>query len=213
MKSIGLYAGTSLRPYGETVALALAATINGSFNPYYGDKRLLNRAAAASLSDLLVLGEDEVWRGTDPENADLDPYPGNSAFAIGQKTLETFSLVAPNLKDDGNSTFMRDLRNVWATGLQRLLDRQYPMYLTNARNQSSHLLTAFLQFAKGTGKTKDFQEAGRFAGRFIQELSPAGYPMESGGPDPSYAGLSHYHMALYAREADNQAMLDAIRRS
>ena len=24
-------------------------------------------------SDLLVLGEDEVWRGTDPENADLDP--------------------------------------------------------------------------------------------------------------------------------------------
>ena len=37
--------------------------------------------------------------------------------------------------------------------------------------------------------------------------------MESQGPDPSYAGLSHYHMAVYAREANSQTMLDAIRKS
>ena len=63
----GPWAGTSLREYGETVALAFAATINGSFQSLlrrsYAPNRLLNRAAAASLSDLLVLGEDEVWRG------------------------------------------------------------------------------------------------------------------------------------------------------
>ena len=213
LKSIGLYAGTSLRPYGETIALALAATINESFNPYYGDKRLFNRAAAASLSDLLVLGEDEIWRGTDPENADLNPYPGNSAFAIGQKTLEPFSLVAPHM------TEFPELRSLWTEGLRRLLDRQYPMYLTTARNQSSHFLTAFLQFYKGTGESKDLQKAREFAARFIQELSPPGYPMESEGPDPSYAGLSHYHMAVYTREAEEisgdktQTMLDAIRNS
>ena len=204
----GPWAGTSLREYGETVALALAATINGSFNPYYGDTKLFNRAAAASLSDLLVLGEDEIWRGTDPENADLDPYPGNSAFAIGQKTLEAFSLVAPRMTPE-----LAELRSLWTEGLQRLLDRQFPMYLTSARNQSSHFLTAFQQFAKGTGKPKDARDAQLFAARFIQELSPPGYPMESEGPDPSYAGLSHYHMAVYAREANSQTMLDAIRKS
>ena len=37
--------------------------------------------------------------------------------------------------------------------------------------------------------------------------------MESEGPDPGYAGLSHYHMAVYAREANSQTMLDAIRKS
>lgn len=202
LKSIGLWAGTSLRENGENVALAHAVTIDGNFNPYYGDTRILNRAAVTSLSDLLVLGEDEAWRDV---GSDLDPYPGNSAFPIGQKTLETFSLVGPRITPA--------LRDLWAEGLRRLLDRQYPMYLTTARNQSSHFLTAFQQFAIGTGKEEDAQAARAYARRFIQELSPAGYPMESNGPDTSYAGMSHYHMAVYAREANDQVMLDAIQKS
>ena len=65
-----------------------------------------------------------------------------------------------------------ELRSLWTEGLQRLLDRQYPMYLTSARNQSSHFLTAFQQFAKGTGESKDAQDARAFAGAFHTGVEP-----------------------------------------
>lgn len=148
--------------------MAIAATLPpSSVNPYSGNKKILNRVAVAALKDLMVLGEDEVWRGV---NADANNYPGNMAFALGQKTLHPYALVAPLMP--------ADIRNLWTEGLRHIIDRAYPDGLVTAMNQSSHYLTAFQDFAKGSGDPRYAKLAEAYADRFIQGLNPAGFARE-----------------------------------
>jgi len=198
----GLYAGAS-NHYGAAVEhLARAALYKSPINPYFGETELLFRGAAAAMRDLMVLGEDEVWRGV---GADLDPYPGHMAFALGQKTLRGYALIAPHMPPD--------VQRVWTEALEHVVDRHYPDYLTSARNQSSHYLPAFELMAEGSGDPFYHTLARLFARRFALSANPAGWFMEATGPDGSYIGMTHWHLAVYYHLTHDPVILDAVRRS
>ena len=185
----------------DAQGLAEAANIDAPFNPYYGKKELLYRAAAASLKDLMALGEDEVW----PGESSSDPYPGFPGFVLGQKTLPTYALVAPQMPPE--------IKALWTEGVRRLVDRVYPDGLVSCRNQSSHFLVIFEDFAKGSGDPCYAELAKAYSDRFIKGLSPAGFAVESMGPDLTYNGMTHWHMGLYAKESGDKDMLAAIKKS
>lgn len=197
----GLWAGASSH-YGAGAAhLALAATYDSPVNPYHGRRELLYRAAGAALRDLMVLAEDETWPGI----ADLDPYPGAMAFALGQKTMPVYGLAAPQLPEE--------VREVWTEGLRRIVDRSFPDDLVSCRNQSSHYLVAFQAFADGSGDPLYRDLARLYARRFVAGQHPAGYHMEAIGPCSSYIGMTHWHEAVYYRMSGDPAMLESLRRS
>ncbi|HEY3380108.1 MAG TPA: hypothetical protein VGL77_21750, partial [Armatimonadota bacterium] len=182
--------------------LAKAALLDTPCNPYFGKKELLYRAAAAALRDLMMLGEDEVWRGCD---ADQSAYPGMMGFSIGQKTLPVFALVAPLMPDD--------VRAVWSDAVRHIIDRSYPDNLVTCRNQSSHYLTAYQEFATGSGDAHYLELTRAYARRFVQGAHPAGFYIEQCGPDASYIGMTHWHMAMYYRESQDPTILEGLRRS
>ena len=197
----GYWAGASAR-MTDALAMAEAATTNAPCNPYYGKKELLYRAAAASLRDLMTLGEDETWRGVDSDN---DPYPGGMSFPVGQKTFLAFPLVAPLMP--------QEIRDVWTDALRHIADRLYPVGLVSCRNQSSHFLVVFEDFAKGSGDPRYEELAKAYSERFIKGLNPAGFAVESQGPDLTYNGMSHWHMGVYAKESGDKSMLAALKKS
>lgn len=193
----GLSAGVS---YGE--ALAEIWATDAPFNALYQNEALLYRATAVAFADLLDIGEDEAFRGVE---ADLDSYPGFMAFAISRKNFPEFSLLAAALPPE--------IRAVWTDGLRRVVDRHYPDGLVTCRNQSSHYLVGWQQFALGSGDPRYQDLSVRYAQRYIEGQAPGGYGIESAGPDASYTGMQHWHMALAQRLSDNPQLLEAIRRS
>ncbi|MEA3402710.1 MAG: hypothetical protein U9R79_15835 [Armatimonadota bacterium] len=197
----GLYAGASSN-YGSAARdLALGALHEAATNPYAGREELLWRAAAAALRDLMVVAEDETWPGT----ADLDPYPGMMAFALGGKTLPVYGLVAPHMP--------QRIREVWTEAVRRLIDRAYPDGLVTCRNQSSHYLVAFQAFADGSGDPLYQTLARLYARRWVSGQDPSGYHMEAIGPDASYIGMTHWHEAVYYEMSRDPVVLDSVRRS
>lgn len=197
----GLSAGAS--PHGsDTESLAWAYEVDASVNPYHGKKELLYRAAAASLRDLMTLGEDENWRGVGADNTD---YAGMMAFAVAQKTFPVYHMVAPHMSPE--------VREVWTEGLRHIVDRIYPENMVTCRNQSSHYLVAFEAFAQGSGLTRYAELAKNYARRFVNEAHPSGYQIEQCGPDSSYIGMTHWHEAVYYRMSKDPVILEGIRKS
>ncbi len=197
----GLYAGASSHYGAAAEHLALAALHDEPVNPYFGRKELLYRAAAAALRDLMVLQEDETFPGT----ADLNPYPGNMGFALGQKTFPVYGLAAPHLP--------AEIQKVWTEGLRHIIDRSFPDYLVSARNQSSHYLVAFQAFAEGSGNPLYSDMMRLYSRRWANGQHPAGYHMEALGPDASYIGMTHWHEAVYYRMSQDPLILDSLRKS
>lgn len=197
----GLWAGASSH-YGLAAEhLAQAALYDNPVNPYVGKRELLNRATAAALRDLMAMAEDETWPGT----ADMDPYPGMMAFALGQKTLPVYGVAAPHVAPE--------VREVWTEALRRMVDRSYCDGLVSARNQSSHYLVAFQAFADGSEDPTYEALARLYARRWVRGQHETGYHMEAIGPDASYIGMTHWHEAVYYRMSEDPVVLDSIRRS
>jgi hypothetical protein len=187
-------------------ALARAAFLDVPFNPYFGRKELLYRAAAVALRDLMTLPEDEVWFGTgDPGNAETNPYPGFTAFAIPWRNFPEYSLVAPYMPEE--------VRSVWTEGLQHVFDRHYPDFFVACMNQSAHYLAGWEMFAEGTQDPRYRDLARQYADRFARDANPGGYCQEACGPDCSYAGIQHWFMAVNYRMSGNPVMLEAVRKS
>ena len=186
----------------ETAAygLAKAATLDVPVNPYFGRKELLMRAAAASLRDLMVMNEAEVW-----PRAAAHWYPSSMSFVMGNKTLPPFGLAAPLLPDD--------VRALWTTGLRRMVDRVFPDHLVSARNQSSHCLVSFAHFANGTEDPVYHRLARLYAAHFAAGANAPGYHMEACGPDASYIGMTHWFMGMYYRLSGDRDFLPAIAKS
>lgn len=181
--------------------LAEVATLDVPFNPWFGRKELLNRAAASALRDLLVLGEDEVW----PEDQASLYVGGGTAFYAAGKIFPVYQMVSPQMPEN--------IREVWTDGVRRIADRTFPSGLVGARNQSAHYLSVFQDFAKGSGDPFDQRQAESFAHRFAEGQSPAGYQMEAYGPDGSYSGLAHVHMGRYYHESRDPVMREALEKS
>ncbi|MCZ7648601.1 MAG: hypothetical protein M5U26_25630 [Planctomycetota bacterium] len=195
----GMDAGLS-EYWSNPCALAWAYVREHPVNPYYKKSELMYRALAAGLKDLLRLQESEVWPG-----AAGDPYPTGMSFANEQRIFPAYLLLAPELP--------AELRALWTDALRRIVDRTYTDYLVSCRNQSSHNLTAYEEFAQGSGLPLYRDLSRRFAKRFVDGASPAGYQMEACGPCASYMGMTHWHMGLYWRMSKDPVMREALARS
>ena len=202
METGGLWAGASSNTGATAENLALAVSLDAPFNPYFAKRELLYRAAAAALRDLMALGEDETWRGV---GSDMSNYPGFMAFAVAQKTLPVYALVAPQMP--------ADVREVWTEGVEHILDRLYPESLVTARNQSSHFLVAYQDLARGSGLPRHQEMARLYARHWLEGQHPAGFQIEKAGPDASYIGMTHWHEAVYFRESGDKTILESLRRS
>lgn len=197
----GLYAGASNHYGAAGEHLAHAALYDDPTNPWFGRRELLTRAAAAALRDLTALAENEVWPGV----ADMDPYPGMMAFAMGQKTLPVYGVAAPHVPED--------IRALWTEGVRRIVDRSFCDNLVSCRNQSSHYLVAFQSFADGSGLPEYETLARLYCRRWNAGMNDPGYHMERCGPDASYIGMTHWHEAVYYRMSGDPAILDSLRAS
>jgi hypothetical protein len=183
-------------------ALAKAYELDAPVNAYHGRTELLYRAAAAAIRDLVALPEHEVWYSP---SADMHAYPGFLGFIVARRHFPEFAIVAPHMPDD--------VRELWTQALRRVVDRHLPDMFVTARNQTSHYLVGWHDFARGSGDRRYEDLARRYAQRFARADMPGGYQIENMGPDATYCGMQHYHMALYQRQSGDMEMLEAIRRS
>ena len=197
-----LWGGASTNTGATAEDMALAVTLDAPFNPYFGKRELLYRAAASALRDLMALGEDETWRDV---GADIDDYPGFMAFTVAQKTLPVYALVAPQMP--------ADVRAVWTEGVEHIMDRLFAESLVATRNQSSHYLVAYQDLAQGSGLPRDQEMALWYAQRWEDGQHPSGFQGEQSGPDASYIGMTHWHEAVYFRASGDQTILESLRRS
>ena len=165
------------------------ATHKADWNPYYGKKQLIQRAIIAALADLLRLGESERF----PDASSSSYAGGLAAFYTARKTLPIYAAAAQYASEE--------VRSVWTEALMHVVDRSFPDSLVTARNQSSHYLLLFDDFARGSMLPEYRELASQFAERFVSGASDAGYHMESCGPDASYIGITHWHMAEYILQA------------
>lgn len=186
---------------GEPRVLAEVALLDVPFNPWFGKKELLNRAAASALRDLMVLGEDEVW-----PMYQTSLYPGGGlVFYAAGKFFAIYEMVSPRMPEN--------IREAWTDGLRHIADRYVTSPLLGTRNQSAHYLSVYQDFAEGSNDPFDRRQAESFAHRFVEGQSSAGYFMEAGGPCGSYNGLTHIHMGLYYRATGDPAIREALRKS
>jgi hypothetical protein len=192
--------GINQDPYA--VALAWAYALDEPFNPYRKNPEILNRAMAGALRDIVGLTEDESVPGTP---AEMDTYPGFPGFVFAKRFFPEFGLLAPHLPPE--------TRAPWEAVVRRLFDRHWPEGLVATRNQSAHYLAAFQWFAEGTGDPADAELARKFAKRYVEGATPAGYQIENGGPCGTYCGIQHYYMAEYYHFTGDPLMLEALRKS
>ncbi|MBN8548103.1 MAG: hypothetical protein J0M12_02180 [Deltaproteobacteria bacterium] len=205
-----LYAGPSISS-GVPLSMAFCAVTSTPCNPWgpsttEGPIRypeLLYRATAAAVADIMDLGEDSIPRGI---GSDDNTYPGVLGFAFGNQLMPVFRVAAPHLEETMSDLYCgqsvgRRIKRAWANGLRLVADRAFNEYIVSAANQSSHFLTGYQEFAMGASNLpfQDFyrQQARSFAKRFFDSASPAGYFQESAGPDASYNGMTHWHLATY----------------
>lgn len=202
MAPAGCWSGVSpVCDFGE--ALVQAYLLNKPFNPFYGRKELLYRAAALSLRNLMALPEHETGYH---DASDLDPYPGLPAFTVARQNFPEYGVSAPLLPDD--------VRAIWTEGLRRIIDRHYPDDLVSCMNQSSHFLVGWQLFAMGSADPRYASLARRYAMYFAANARVPGYFVEAMGPDATYCGMQHWHMAEYYRlSGGDPVILEAVRKS
>jgi hypothetical protein len=94
-------------------------------------------------------------------------------------------------------TLWKNVYAAWTFTVERFAYRMWPNNLVSYRNQSSHMLYSFQLLADGSGSTFDQGLATSYASRWIAGQDPAGWFMESEGPDGSYNGMSDYHVGSY----------------
>lgn len=179
--------------------LARAALLDQPFNPYRGRRELLYRAAAASLRDLMLLNDADLFpRG-------MGHWYPSMLFPLVHRMTPTFRLAAPHMPEE--------VRDVWAEGLRRLVDRSYTDHFVSCRNQSSHQLLANSDYAIGADDPVYERLARIWARRFAESAHPAGWFHEANGPCASYNGMTHWHMAVYVKQSGDMEHLEALRKS
>jgi len=85
--------------------------------------------------------------------------------------------------------------------------------IDTCRNQSAHYLVSYEHFWRGTTLPQYKTLSRRFAIRFVDGVTKAGYQVEAGGIDASYIGMTHWHMGEYWRLSKDPQMRLAVRNS
>ncbi|MFQ5808692.1 MAG: hypothetical protein ACE5JM_03645, partial [Armatimonadota bacterium] len=194
--------GGSLTGGSLATGLARAATLEAPFNPYFGKRELLYRAAACALRDLMLVDEDESFKSGG--SGDMNPYPTSSLyFPLGHTHSEPFAIAAPLMPEE--------VRTLWAQALERPVDRMLPVGLVSCRNQSSHALTVLWHYYTGSGDERFRDAANKFGDRFAAGMTAGCFDMESCGPDATYQGMTDWHKGYFYRLSGHPGILESIR--
>ncbi len=197
-------AGGSLTGGSLAAGLAQAATLDAAFNPWFAKRELVYRAAACAMRDLMLLAEDETFQSG--HSGDMNPYPtGCLLFPLAQSHTGAFDLAAPLLP--------AQVRRLWAEGLQRAVDRCFPIQLVTCRNQSAHGLIILWQYYQGTQDERYRDAAYQFSERFLEQMSKPGYDMECIGPDATYQGMTHWYKGLFLRLTRDPIIMESLRKT
>ena len=194
--------GGSLTGGSLATGLAQAAVLDAPFNPWFGKRELLYRAAACALRDLMLLDEDETFHsGT---SSDMNPYPtGCLLFPLGHSHVGPFGLAAPLMPSE--------VRGVWAEALRHAVDRVFPVQLVTCRNQSSYTLTILWHYYEGSGDKRYRDVACRYSERFLEGLTKRCFDMEACGPDATYQGMTDWHKGMFLRLTGDPNMKESLR--
>lgn len=183
------------------VHLALYYNLDRPFNPYFGNKALLNRLLVGSFEKLITLKSngtyDDSW----------SDYSGGDALNSLEAYL-SFAIAASRTPEP--------LRGLWSEGLAMTIDR-FCFSRVSCENQSSHWMVDLQAYYLGSGNViyrdlaRDYCAA--MADPKLNRFMQTGYTQERYGPDGTYQGLCTCNIALYRRLSGDdtaKAMLASI---
>jgi hypothetical protein len=172
--------------------LALFYSLDAPFNPYAGNRNVLNRYLLNQFKKLLKLRENGTF------NPGWNNYSGGDALST-LSDYTAYSLCSQKLPED--------LRQLWNNGIGRLINR-FCLSRVSCENQSAHWLVDSYCMYKATGDETYKKIAADFAAhmadpalnRFIQ----TGYLQERYGPDATYQGLCASNLAFYCTMSQDE---------
>jgi hypothetical protein len=115
----------------------------------------------------------------------------NKIAPMGSTELKAWNFTPPEI------VLLKKVFEAWTFTIERFAYRMWPNNLVDWRNQSSHMVYSFQLLADGSGSPFDKSLAQSYAARWIAGQDPAGWYMESEGPDGAYNGMSDYHVGSY----------------
>lgn len=175
--------------------LAGPAVIPGELNPVYGNEALIKRAILNSMSELVWLQGDDLFRTSDLRST---AYPIESIlFSYNTLIAETYSL----LKD--SPLLLPEEREAWRQAVMAVSDKlvNFQGYQSN---QWAFLMLGQLNTYAATGEKRFLENFERSMRSYLDNTHgvnskfgqhPAGYFLEEGGPDGNYDSLNAYHLA------------------
>ncbi len=165
--------------------LALFYWLDEPFNPYEGNRNVLNRYLLNQFKKLLSLQENGTF------HSGWNNYSGGDALST-LSDYTAFAFCAEKVPDD--------LRRLWTNGISRLINR-FCMSRVSCENQSAHWLVDSYCMYKGTGDEDYKNIAADFAATLsdakLNVFIEAGYLQERYGPDATYQGLCASNLAFY----------------
>ena len=172
--------------------LSLFYSLNEPFNPYYGNKNVMNRYLLNQFRELLKLKENDTFR------PGWDKYSGGDAL----KTLHdyiSFALAYKKLPEK--------LQKLWFNGISRLINR-FCLSRVSCENQTAHWLVDSYCMYLATGDDIYKRIAADFAAVMsdpaMNKFIKTGYLQEHNGPDATYQGLCASNLAFYYRMSKDE---------
>ncbi len=181
-----------------SATFAAVHALDEPFNPLYRNEVLLNRIVIEKLQTVMLMKEHELLQ------ARPGTYQGGArAFSL-KRTAISFPLIAEHLPSQ--------VREVWAEFMQRLADQHVNARVPSTVNQWTAIMLGVHDVYRGSGDTWYRDRVHRQIDWMLDPRpqgfggqAPAGYHRESGGPDPSYNGITGYDLAVLYHQLDDPA--------
>ncbi len=205
------YGGMSSTSWAGSLAAAMYSSVTSHPCNFYGPSSVggispyrshFSRGLIGALVELLSMQENGSWL-TPGYNESF--YSTAMTFPMYYKTFPSFWVAMSylNLYYENNefNLDVQKLKKSWTNALRLQFDRSYVDRLVSAMNQSSHNLVSFQHFYEGIEGQNIHDLYGQltrlWSHRFTKAQTPAGYHVESLGPDLTYNGMTHWFMATY----------------
>ena len=185
----------------NSVALAIAASLDCPFNPYYRDPAVIRRALLGIFSRYLRLKENGTMLDVETNYSGLDCF---EAHKMAQAVFFLSPVVSPRE------------RLLLQEGIRRIADR-FPFFHVTCENQSSHWLMVYQHLGMAKVPGADYLKLARdYAASFADpEQTPhirTGYLQERYGPDATYQGLAACMQSVYFRYTKNPVTKELLRK-
>lgn len=183
------------------VALAIAASLNRPFNPYYGNPAVIRRALIGIFNRYLLLKENGTMLDIETNYSGLDCFEAH-------KMAQAVFFLSPLVSGEE--------RRLLQEGIRRIADR-FPFFHVSCENQSSHWLMVYQHLGMAKVPGADYlrlaqEYAASFADLTQTPHMRTGYLQERYGPDATYQGLAACMQSVYFRYTGNPVTKELLRK-